>query len=584
MKKKSFGQFQYLPIVALAISMIVGGYFYNRTLDEWLTKIVSGYMVGLIDDVSYQMQERQLDLYDMEVAEIDRFLTTMPQANFGRRFTIIHSTGKVLGDSQLSGREIALLDDHSQRPEVITALGGGDGISKRYSPTLNQELLYVAKKLELEEDEHGHDATYILRLAMPMTTLYAMASDLEFIVVILLGSSLLVLVFSSWFSNRQILIVVNKERDKQEERIRKSTQEIELLHRLANMLAACNNIKEAQAVVADIVPRLLGNINGCVSIMRESRNQLEVKLDWGGQWPAAKTYAPLDCWALRKGKHHLSQDEHHNLPCGHMEQCDGDGLTLCVPLTAHGNTVGMFHLYFEQSASTVSLETKQLAFTIAEHLGLALANLSLQEKLRSQALSDPLTGLFNRRFFEEVIENEWVKSGQTQVPMSLLMLDLDHFKRFNDNFGHDAGDYVLKEVANLLKRSIGEDHVACRLGGEELAVLSPNCDVEESMILADHIVESVRELHLDMKGLSLGQLGVSIGVTTYPDLNATTQELIKAADTALYQAKHNGRSQAIHTKLDSSKNEQDTPIDAEKSSQSQIAEVKNVEPLNAKTS
>ncbi|ODS05623.1 sensor domain-containing diguanylate cyclase [Vibrio scophthalmi] len=545
--KKSFSQFQYFPIIALAISMVVGGYLYNRTLDEWLTKIVSSYMFGLIEDVSFEMQRSQLDLYDMDAAEIDQFLSEIPQANFGRRFTIVHSSGKVLGDSQLTEHEVSLLDDHSNRGEIISALSGDPGIAKRYSPTLNQELLYVAKKLKMMDDEHGHDTTYVLRLAMPMTTLYAMAIDLELIVFALLGCSLIVLISSLWYSNRKIFYVVNKERDKQEERIRKSTQEIELLHRLANMLAACNTISEAQSVVADIIPRILGNINGCVSIMRESRNQLEVKLDWGGEWPANKVYAPSDCWALRKGKHHLSQDEHHNLPCTHMDHCETSGLTLCVPLTAHGNTVGMFHLYFDSQVEPINEETKQLAFTIAEHLGLALANLSLQEKLRSQALSDPLTGLYNRRFFEEAIESEWVKSGQTQAPLSLLMLDLDHFKRFNDNFGHDAGDYVLKEVSNLLKRTIGEEHVACRLGGEELAVLSPNCNIEQSMLLANAIVQAVRELHLDMKGLSLGQLGVSIGVTTYPDLNASTQDLVKAADTALYQAKDNGRSQAIHT-------------------------------------
>lgn len=133
------------------------------------------------------------------------------------------------------------------------------------------------------------------------------------------------------------------------------------------------------------------------------------------------------------------------------------------------------------------------------------------------------------------------------------MLDLDHFKRFNDNFGHDAGDYVLKEVSGLLNRSIEENQVACRLGGEELAIICPDTGKEEALKLANLIVESVRELHLDMKGLSLGQLGVSIGVTTFPELNASTTDLVKAADTALYQAKEQGRSQAIHTHANAEK-------------------------------
>ncbi|WP_394143092.1 sensor domain-containing diguanylate cyclase [Vibrio atypicus] len=547
MRTTSLSRFQYLPIIALAISMILGGYFYNKTLDDWITRIVSGYMLNLIDDVSYQIEEKHLDLYDMEPSEIDAFLDQLSQSANNQRFTIIHSTGQVLGDSQLSQREIKQLDDHSQRPEVVDALSTDSGISKRFSQSLNQELLYVAKRLELADDEHGHSPIYVLRLAMPMTALYGMATDLKFILYAVMACSMVVLITSSWISQRKILQVVNHERQLQESRIEKSTREIELLHQLANMLAACNTIKEAQVVVADIIPRILGDINGCVSIMRESRNQLEVKLDWGGEWPASKVYTPNDCWALRKGKYHLSQEKHHNLVCNHMNSVLDDGTTMCVPLTAHGNTVGMFHLHFPEQ--DVQESTKQLAFTLAEHLGLALANLSLQEKLRSQAMRDPLTGLFNRRYFEEVMDKEWSKASQEQSSLSLLMLDLDHFKRFNDNFGHDAGDYVLKEVANLLTRTISDNHVACRLGGEELAIICPETSIQHSLDIANDIVEQVRELHLDMKGLSLGQLGVSIGVVTFPDLNASPDELVKVADTALYQAKDNGRSQAIHSQM-----------------------------------
>lgn len=540
-------RFQYLPIVALAISMVVGGYYFHNTLADWTKRIVSGYMSGLIDDVSHQIYDQKLDLYDMQPTEIDLFIDNLSQSRFGQRFTIIHSSGKVLGDSQLSIREITALDDHRSRPEVATALNGDVGIAKRHSSSINQDLLYVAKTLQLPHDGHGHDTKYVIRMAMPLTALTAMTLDLEFIVDGLMIASFVVLIASSWFSNKRIFAVIDHERQQQEQRIEKSTREIALLHQLANMLAACNSIKEAQVVVADIIPRLLGDINGSVSIMRESRNQLEVKLDWGGEWPANKVYTPNDCWALRKGKFHLSHEKHHNLVCNHMGGLEEDGTTLCVPLTAHGNTVGMFHLYFGPQDDEISEETKQLAFTLAEHLGLALANLSLQEKLRSQAMRDPLSGLFNRRYFEEVFDREWSKAEQDHAELSLLMLDLDHFKRFNDNFGHDAGDYVLKEVSALLNRSIEENQVACRLGGEELAIICPNTNKEDALKLANLIVDSVRELHLDMKGLSLGQLGVSIGVTTFPELNASTDELVKAADTALYQAKEKGRSQAIHT-------------------------------------
>ncbi|MYM61371.1 diguanylate cyclase [Vibrio sp. OCN044] len=544
MSNTSFGRLQYFPIIALTLSMIVGGYYYDRILDNWLTNIVSNYMSNLVDDVDHQIHQRGLVLEDMDQSEIDNFLDNLSQAKVEQRFSIIDSQGRVLGDSQLTHKQVLKLEDHSLRPEVVSAFSTGWGQSKRFSASMNQELLYIAKRLTLSgEADTGEE--YVLRLSMPMTALYAMSSDLKLIEHLLMLLSLVILVLSTWVSHRKIFNSVKAEQDLQEYRIQKSTKEIEQLHQLANMLAACSNLKEAQMVVSDIIPRLLGPINGCVAVMKESRNQLEVSLDWGGTWPADKVYGTNECWALRKGRYHLSKDESHQLSCPHMACCQND-LTLCIPLTAHGNTVGMFHLYLDSSADTLSEERKQLAFTIAEHLGLALANLSLQDKLRSQAMRDPLTGLYNRRYFEETFEKAWLNASQRDGDMSLLMLDLDHFKRFNDNYGHDAGDYVLKEVASLLTHQIGEHNTACRLGGEELAIICPRCSVEPAMTLANQIVEAVGSLHLSMQGISLGQLGVSIGVATYPDLPSSPAELIKAADIALYEAKNNGRNQAIH--------------------------------------
>ena len=110
------------------------------------------------------------------------------------------------------------------------------------------------------------------------------------------------------------------------------------------MLAACNSINEAQMVVEDILSRILGDLNGVVSLMRSSRNQLLLKLDWGGTCPGSKTYAPEECWALRKGKFHLAKDKYTTLPCSHMSATGADQ-TLCIPLTAHSNTIGMMHIY-----------------------------------------------------------------------------------------------------------------------------------------------------------------------------------------------------------------------------------------------
>lgn len=561
----------YLPIIALALSFIAGAYLFQKTLENWTTEIVSDHMLGLLNDVQHEIVEKQLHIYDFSSDEIDDFLDNLSQSTSDQRFTIIHSSGKLLGDSHLKKHEVHSAENFGQRPEVQAALADGIGVAKRFNTTSNQDFLHVAARVEIidphhfhehseedtdvEHDHHDehesehevHDSIYVIRLAVPMASVYRMAKDLELINYLIMAFSMIVLLSTSWYAYRSVAQVVGRDKREQQLRIDRSTLEIDLLRQLATTLAACKSMEEATFVVKDVVPRILGDINGCISIMRESQNLLEVVIDWGGKWPGAVTFAPDDCWAMRKGKYHLSKEKNQHLDCGHMSGMDTLDTTICIPLIAHGNTMGLFHLYFSSEDKPIDEETKQLAFTLAEHLGLALANLRLQETLRSQAMRDPLTGLYNRRLFEDMLEKEYSTSYQTKAPLSVQILDIDHFKQFNDNFGHDAGDFVLKEIANLLTFITEGQGIVCRIGGEEFAVICPNLSSEQAVSLAETIVESVKKLHLDMKGLSLGQLGISAGIATFPDADVSYQGLVKLADKALYEAKNRGRSQAVHS-------------------------------------
>jgi len=226
----------------------------------------------------------------------------------------------------------------------------------------------------------------------------------------------------------------------------------------------------------------------------------------------------------------------------------GDDQSLCIPLIAHGNTIGMMHLYLGKQ-SQLDEELMQLAFTVAEHLGLALANLNLQEKLREQAVRDPLTGLHNRRYLEESIGHELMRAKRHNQKMSVLMLDMDHFKRFNDTFGHDAGDYVLKTLATLLTNCMRSEDIVCRIGGEELAVLLPHTDAVAAVEVGGKLCEQVRDMHLKFNDTPLGKLTLSVGAATFPVDAEEADALLKLADTALYAAKSNGRDQCVHTNL-----------------------------------
>lgn len=580
----SISKILYLPVIALALSFIAGVYLFQKTLEDWTTEIVSDHMLGLLHDVQHEIVDKKLHIYDFSSDEIDDFLDNLSQSTSEQRFTIIHSSGKLLGDSHLKMHEVKKAESFAQRPEVIAALREGQGIAKRFNTTSNQDFLHVAIRIEVidplhdhehqkptdtghtehtehvehtdhqhdlpnqhREEQSVHDSVYVIRLAAPMAAVYQMSKDLELINYLIMTFSMIILVSTSWYAYRSVVQVVEREKKQQQMRIDKGTLEIDLLRQLATTLAACKSMNEATLVVKDIVPRVIGDINGCISIMRESQNLLEVVIDWGGKWPGSVTFAPDECWAIRKGKYHHSNEKNQHLDCGHMGALDEDFTTLCIPLIAHGNTMGLFHLYFAKSDTPINEEIKQLAFTLAEHLGLALANLRLQEKLRSQAMRDPLTGLYNRRLFEKTLEIEFSTSRQTNDPFSLLILDIDHFKQFNDNFGHDAGDYVLKEIATLLRDTSDDKGTVCRIGGEEFAIVCSNMSAEQSMGLADNIVDAVRKLHLNVKDLSLGRLGISVGIATYPDAEVSCSALVKLADKALYHAKNNGRSQAIHS-------------------------------------
>ncbi|RYU45860.1 sensor domain-containing diguanylate cyclase [Aliivibrio finisterrensis] len=520
----------------MIITMSLGLFIFNSTLSNWLENKVEGGLSEEVSRVITKIKDDNISFSDLTALDI--YVKTDIELAKEDHITLIKSNGTPIADSDISLVSTLKLENHLNRKEVIDAKTTGYGTTTRFSTSRFKNLLYAAQSFDYQGQ------TYILRVATPLTRIDAMVEELMNILMILMGINIALVIASSLLSNKLIQQQVKNEQDLQEERIDQRTQEIELLHRLANMLAACNSINEAQMVVEDILPRILGDVNGVVSLMRSSRNQLLVKLDWGGAWPGNKTYAPEECWALRKGKFHLANDKYTTLPCSHMS-ATGTDQTLCIPLTAHGNTIGMMHIYLGEEKE-LAANVQKLAFTVAEHLGLALANLNLQEKLREQAISDPLTGLYNRRYYEETINQEIMRAHRHKQEMSILMLDLDHFKRFNDNYGHDAGDYVLKTIGTLLLNTMRGEDTICRLGGEELAIILPNTNAEGALVVANGLCTAVSDLHLAIKELSLGKLSVSIGISTYPKNGQQSDDLTKLADIALYEAKGRGRDQACH--------------------------------------
>jgi diguanylate cyclase (GGDEF)-like protein len=344
----------------------------------------------------------------------------------------------------------------------------------------------------------------------------------------LLASVLLVL-GAFWLVDREM----RRRKTAEEERVK----ELSLLLELGEFLQACATPAEAYDVIKGLAPRFFPGIGGAVSELRPSSNLAEVKLTWGHEaLQSASAFEPADCWGLRRGQSHASEHE-AGLRCKHLPALP-HLKARCNPLLANGELLGALHL---SSMDTLPQQLAERAAVFGEQVALALANLRLRETLRNQSIRDPLTGLFNRRYTEETLSRELSRAARDKTPLSLLMLDVDHFKRFNDTFGHEIGDEVLKQIAVLLQRQTRGSDVASRLGGEELLVLLPGAALEAARSKAETIREAVSHLAIRAQGKAIGPVTISIGVATYPEHGQDGEELMRSADTALYAAKRGGR-------------------------------------------
>ncbi|MFP4437749.1 MAG: PAS domain S-box protein [Chloroflexaceae bacterium] len=325
------------------------------------------------------------------------------------------------------------------------------------------------------------------------------------------------------------------------------THEITLLNNMGDLLQACRTAEEAYAVIGQIAPQLFPGESGALYMLSASHTLLGAVALWG-PLPVQRTSLPDECWSLRRGRIHLSQDTRVGLCCEHLPT-PLPACSLCIPMMAQSETLGVFHLCREQAS--FSDATRQLAATVTEHIALALANLRLQETLRHQAIRDPLTGLFNRRYMEEALERELRRAARHTMHLGVIMLDLDHFKQFNDTFGHAAGDTVLRELGACLRAQMHGEDLAARYGGEEFTLIILDAVAEEIVQQAERILNSVRQLQVQYRGQALGAVTVSLGAAIFPTHGTTVEELVRAADAALYRAKTAGRNCIVVSAADS---------------------------------
>jgi len=318
---------------------------------------------------------------------------------------------------------------------------------------------------------------------------------------------------------------------------------------LTEQLQTCQTLEEGHHVLRHALPNLFLGVSGTLATMNASKNLMDVQVEWQGEGdtgraelPGSPVFDPSTCWAIRTGRPYDPAGRTLGAPC--LVQ-GSHGSHLCLPLLANGEVIGTLRLHALPEDPGEAAALRALAMTVTTQIGLGLANLRLRETLRHQSIRDPLTGLFNRRYLDETFERELRRAERQGTALSVMMLDVDHFKRFNDTHGHDAGDAVLKSLGRLLQGTFRQEDIVCRYGGEEFAVLMEGATLEDGLKRAETLRLAAFSLPLDFQGRTLGHLTLSIGVAAYPDGGQDTATLIHQADQALYRAKKSGRNRVI---------------------------------------
>lgn len=332
------------------------------------------------------------------------------------------------------------------------------------------------------------------------------------------------------------------ERERLDAERRKDQRMKDLMLQMMHRVQACQNQEELSDVVSRFMPQIFPDAAGHLFVLKEQGSTLHSLGQWSGPTASDLHFSIDDCWALRRGRPHLSEPDGEDVTCHHIHIAESSNL--CIPLTALGDIVGL--LYLETRTENHASQADRLYFELlAENVGLAVANLQFRQRLVGMAKRDALTGLLNRRSLDEALNRSLDNQG---IALGCIMIDIDYFKRFNDQFGHDAGDAVMQYVARILLEVVGEKGDVFRFGGEEFTILLPAATDIDAEKIAEHLRQAVESAPLSYRGRLLDPDTISLGISTSPQ-GGPVSSVLERADRALLAAKKNGRNQWIRDEI-----------------------------------
>lgn len=333
---------------------------------------------------------------------------------------------------------------------------------------------------------------------------------------------------------------------------RKSREQTEDLFAMTDMLQAAETYEDAGAVLMASSRQLMPGHGAALYVFNNSRDRLDLSCSWDlpQAYAPPETLSPGNCWALKRGKIHVNAPLQGGLCCAHHA---GTEATVEIPMMACGQVHGLLVLSCNAAnaaapvAGDAALDgayvaaISRLGRAIADSMSLALSNIGLREKLRTQSLRDPLTGLYNRRYMEDALQRFLALGTRTGTSTAVIMLDLDNFKSLNDKFGHAKGDAVLRDAAAQIIGALRPSDVACRYGGEELLAILPDCPLDDALDKAEVLRQRIAALS-EAHGCTIS---ASFGVATLPETTLNDADVVTLADGALYAAKKAGKNRVM---------------------------------------